>query len=339
MQIKAQQLAGALRKTLAPVYLISGDEPQQVGELADLIRKTAKAQDYSSREIFFADKQFDWRQLNSAADTLSIFADKKLIDLKLSSPPGQEGGKAIAAYCQHPPEDTLLLITTGKIAKETQRSAWFQAIDKIGVIIQVWPPSEQELLPWLQTRMQQKGMSAEPKTIQLLASRVEGNMLAAAQEIEKLYVLYGAGNISPQQIIDAVADSSRYDVFKLVEVVLARKPTKILKILDSLNAEGVAPALALWALTREVRILVCLKAAKPQSEKENIFRNNAVWGERKQLLELAAKRLSHAELNKALLMGARADRQSKGQQQGDVWETLLQVCLVLSSASILAEAS
>ncbi len=338
MQIKPQQLQGTLQKSLAPVFLISGDEPQQLSELSDFIRTTAKAQDYSSREVFFADKSFDWQQLTAAADNLSIFADKKIIDLKLSAPPGQAGGKALVAFCQRLPEDTLLLITTGKITKEQQKSSWFQAIDKIGVIIQVWPLAGQELMRWMDGRMQKKGMVLEPKAVNLLADRVEGNLLAAAQEIEKLYVLYGAAKLSPLQVIDAVEDSSRYDVFKLMEAVLAGNANKLLKILASLQAEDIAPAIVLWALARETRILIAYKAAKTQSEKDNILRNNAVWGERKQLLDTAAKRLSHAELNHTLVLSAKADRQIKGQQQGDAWETLLAACLSLASISVLRKA-
>jgi DNA polymerase III subunit delta len=338
MQIKPQQLAGALQKALAPVYFISGDEPQQLGELADVIRQSAKQQDYTSREIFFADKQFDWKQLNVSADNYSIFADKKIIDLRLpSGTPGTDGAKAITAYCQHLPEDTLLLITAGKINKESQKSAWFQALDKIGCIIQVWPLAGQDLLRWMQDRLQKRGIIAEPAAVKLLADRVEGNLLAAAQEIEKLYVLFGAGKVNTQQIIDVVADSSRYDVFKLVESALAAQPDKVLKILSSLKAEGIAPAIVLWAITRETRILIGYKAAQGQGERDLILKKNGVWGERKQLIESSAKRLTHAELNNVLVLGAKADRQIKGQQQGDAWETLLEACFGLGSVLVFGK--
>ncbi len=338
MQVKPQQLAAALLKTLAPVYFISGDEPQQLGELADAIRKSAKGQDFTSREIFFADKLFDWKQLNISADTLSIFADKKIIDLRLpSGTPGAEGAKALTAYCQHLPEDTLLLISAGKITKDAQKSSWFQAIDKVGCVIQVWPLTGQDLMRWIQDRLQQRGITTEPGAVKILADRVEGNLLAAAQEIEKLYVLYGAGKLNTQQIIDVVADSSRYDVFKLVESALSRQADKVLKILSSLKAKGVAPAIVLWALTREARILISYKAAQGQGEKELILKKNGIWGERKQLLDSSVKRLAHTELNNALVLGAKADRQIKGQQQGDAWETLLEFSLILASGHVLGK--
>lgn len=338
MQIKGSQLAAALQKSLAPVYFISGDEPQQLGELSDLIRQTAKSQNFAAREIFFADKLFDWKQLNLSAGNLSIFADKKIIDLRLpTGTAGAEGAKALTAYCKHLPENTILLITAGKITNEAKKSAWFQAIDKVGCIIQVWPLAGQDLLHWIQTKMQQRGLLSEPSATKILADKIEGNLLAAAQEIEKLYVLYGEGKLSGQQIKDVVADSSRYDVFKLMESVLAAQADKILKILSSLKAEGLAPAIVLWALAREVRILISYKSAQGLTEKDLVLKKNGVWGERRQLIDSAIKRLSHAELNQVLVLGAKTDRQIKGEQQGDAWETLLEACLGLASVSLLCK--
>jgi len=336
MQIKPQQLANALRNNIAPVYFISGDEPQQLAELADLVRKTAKEQDFTAREIFFADKQFDWKQLNMSADNYSLFADKKIIDLRLpSGTPGIDGAKVLTAYCQRLPEDTLLLITAGKIGKEALKTAWFQAIDKVGCVVQVWPLTGQDLLRWIQDRMQQRGLIPEPGVVKALADRIEGNLLAATQEIEKLYVLFGAGKLNIQQISAVVADSSRYDVFKLVESALSTQVDKVLKIVSSLKAEGVAPAIVLWALVRETRILVSYKAAQGQGEKELILKKNGIWGERKQLIDSSAKRLAHSELNNILVLAAKADRQIKGQHRGDPWETLLQAGLGLASVLVI----
>ncbi len=338
MQVNPQQLTGLLQKTLYPVYLVTGDEPQQSGESADLIRTRAKTGGYTSREIFFADKQFDWKQLSIASDTLSIFADKKIIDIKLTGTLGADGAKALKDYCWRLPEDTLLLLTAGKITREAQKSAWFQAIDKVGCIIQVWPLTGQDLFNWIQDRMKLRGMIPEPEAVKLLAFRVEGNLLAAAQEVEKLFVLYGSGKLSKQQIIDVVADSSRYDVFKLVESALAAQTAKVLKILSSLNDEGIAPAIVLWALVREARLLIHYKAAQGQSEKERILKNNGVWGERKHLIETSSKRLTSARLNHILVLGAQADRQIKGRQEGEPWQTLSDIGLDLSGTPVFLEA-
>jgi DNA polymerase-3 subunit delta len=210
-------------------------------------------------------------------------------------------------------------------------------LEKKGVVIQVWPLEGQDLIRWLQQRMQQRGLIAEIDGLQLLASRIEGNLLAAAQEIEKLYVLYGTGNLSNQQILDVVADSSRYDVFKLMDSVLAADVNRIFKVLSGLRAEGIAAPIVLWALTREARALIKIKLALSQGQnRELVFKNNQIWDKRKQLVSNALSRLGDNDLNTILVLSAKADRQIKGQQQGDAWETLLAICLMFASTQIMA---
>ncbi|MGZ5058554.1 MAG: DNA polymerase III subunit delta [Methylobacter sp.] len=334
MRLKPEQIATALQKGLAPVYFISGDEPLQLGELADAVRAEARKSGYASREVLVADSNFSWNELAESADSLSIFADKKVIDLRLpSGTPGAEGSKAFISYCERLPEDTLLLITAPKIAGASLKARWFQALDKVGCVIQVWPLEGQDLIRWLQQRMQRRGLQAEPEGIKILASRIEGNLLAAAQEIEKLYVLYGTGHVSKQQILDVVADSSRFDVFKLMDSVLAAKVSRILKILSGLRAEGIAAPVVLWALTREARVLIRIKQALAQGQdKALVFKNNQIWDKRQQLVSGALNRLGVSDLNSILTLSAKADRQIKGQQQGEPWETLLAVCLTFATS-------
>lgn len=333
MRIRPEQLNAALQKGLAPVYLVSGDEPLQLGEMADAVRKAARQAGFETREVFSADTGFEWNELTVSADSLSIFADKKIIDLRLpSGTPGTEGSKALVAYCERLPEDTLLLITAGKLASASLKTRWFEALDKAGCVIQVWPLEGQDLIRWLQQRMQNRGLQAEAEGLRTLASRVEGNLLAAAQEIEKLYVLYGAGHLSNQQILDVVADSSRFDVFKLMDGVLAASVNRVFRILSGLQAEGIAAPVVLWALTREARLLSKIKQALSQGQnRELVFKNNQVWDKRKQLVSEALGRLNDSDLNRILVLSAKADRQIKGQQQGDPWETLLAVCLMFAS--------
>jgi DNA polymerase-3 subunit delta len=350
MRLKPEQLAAALQKELAPVYFISGDEPLQMGEMADAIRAAARKAGYDSREVLVADSGFSWNELMESAGSLSIFTDKKIIDLRLpTGTPGTEGSKALIDYCERlspgmvsmpqasrelarRTEDTLLLITAAKMASASLKSRWFQALDKAGCVIQVWPLEGQDLIRWLQQRMQRRGLQAETEGIRILASRIEGNLLAAAQEIEKLYVLYGPGPLSNQQIFDVVADSSRFDVFKLMDSVLAAKVGRIFKILSGLQAEGVASPVVLWALTREARVLIKIKQALAQGQnKALVFKNNQIWDKRQQLVSDALSRLRDSDLNSILTLSAKADRQIKGRQPGDPWETLLAVCLMFAS--------
>ncbi len=335
MRLKPEQMAAALQKGLAPVYFISGDEPLQLGEVADAVRTAARAAGCDSREVLVADAGFSWNELTESAGSLSIFADKKIIDLRLpSGTPGTDGAKALTAYCERLKpgmEDTLLLITSAKLAGSSLKTQWFQALDKVGCVVQVWPLEGQDLIRWLQQRMQRRGLQAETEGIKILASRIEGNLLAAAQEIEKLYVLYGAGQLSNQQIFDVVADSSRFDVFKLMDSVLAARVSRILKVLAGLQAEGVAAPVVLWALTREARMLIKIKQALAQGQnKAQVFKNNHIWDKRQQLVSEALNRLTDSDLNSILTLSAKADRQIKGQQQGEPWETLLSVCLMFA---------
>lgn len=333
MRLKPKQLLTALQKDLAPVYFISGDEPLQLGEMADAIRVAARNAGYDTREVLVADSGFSWNELTVSACALSIFSDKKVVDLRLpTGTPGTEGSKALITYCERLPEDTLLLITCAKLAGASLKSRWFQALDKVGCIIQVWPLEGQDLMRWLQQRLQRRGLQAEMEGIKILASRIEGNLLAAAQEIEKLYVLYGAGQLSTQQISDAVADSSRFDVFKLMDSVLAARVGRILRILSGLRAEGVAAPVVLWALTRETRLLIKLKRALSQGQPRALaFKNNQIWDKRQQLVSDALDRLDESCLNSILTLSAKADRQIKGQQQGEPWGTLLDICLMFNT--------
>jgi len=337
MRIKPDQLSSALQKGLMPVYFITGDEPLQLGEMADAVRKAARKAGFENREILSAETGFEWNQLAFSADSFSIFADKKIIDLRLpSGTPGTDGAKALIAYCERLPEDTLLLITAGKVASSALKSRWLEALDKKGAVIQVWPLEGQDLIRWLQQRMQQRGLHAETDGLRLLASRIEGNLLAAAQEIEKLYVLYGTGNLSHQQLFEVVADSSRYDVFKLMDSVLAASVNRIFKVLSGLRAEGIAAPIVLWALTREARVLIKIKLALAQGQNRDVvFKNHQIWDKRKQLVSNALNRLNDSNLNSILVLSAKADRQIKGQQQGDAWETLLAICLMFASTQVM----
>ena len=334
---KSEQLSAALQKGLMPVYFITGDEPLQLGEMADAVRKAARTVGFENREIISAETGFEWNQLAFSADSLSIFADKKIIDLRLpTGTPGTDGAKALIAYCERLPEDTLLLITAGKVASGALKSRWLEALDKIGVVIQVWPLEGQDLIRWLQQRMQLRGLSAETDGLRLLASRIEGNLLAAAQEIEKLYVLYGTRHLSHKQIFDVVADSSRYDVFKLMDSVLSAGVNRIFKILSGLRAEGIAAPVVLWALTREARSLIKIKLALAGGQSRDlVFKNNQIWDKRKQLVSNALNRLSDSDLTGILVLSAKADRQIKGQQSGDAWETLRAICLMFASTRIM----
>lgn len=338
MRVKPELFGQKLQQDLAPVYLISGDEPFQQGEVADSVRAVARQNGYDVREIFSEETGISWSALTSSISALSIFSDKKIIDLRLpSAAPGAEGSKALVAYCERLPGDTLLLITSGKLSSDAMKSRWYQAIDKAGVIVQVWPLLGQDLLSWLQRRSQRRGLSFDQAGLSHLASRVEGNLLAAAQEIEKLYVLYGSGQISQQQVDEAVADSARYDVYQLVDASLTSDVNRLLKIFHGLHAENLAGPIVLWALARETRMLMKMKKALETGQRrEWVLADFKIRENRKTLVGSALLQLDLSEFTKILTLCALADRQIKGQESGDAWETLLQVCLLLGRVKVIS---
>lgn len=333
MKLKADQLKDSLQKKLFPIYFISGDEPLQLGEAADAVRLAAKKAGYENREVFLVDAKFSWNQLAVAADSLSIFSDRQIIDLRIpSGKPGKAGANALTEYCQRLPEDTLLLITSAKIASSSMKSRWYQTLDNAGATIQVWPLEGRNLILWLENRAQTRGLQVEPEGLKMLANRVEGNLLAAAQEIEKLYVLYGGGRLTSADLLKAVADNSRFDVFKLADSVLSGKVDRIIRILNGLKAEGVAPPVVLWSLAREARVLAKIQAMVSRGQnKDNAMANNQVWDKRRSLVSAALTRLNDQSLNRILRLSAKADRQIKGEEGGEPWETMLEICLAFAA--------
>lgn len=332
MWLKAEQLPAALAKQLAAVYFISGDEPLQQGEAADAVRLAAKNAGYENRELLSVDAHFNWLEFLQAADEMSIFSEKKIIDLRLpSGKPGMEGSKALVSYCDRLPEDTLLLITAGKLDKSAKKSKWVTTLEKHGVAMQVWPLEGSDLLQWLDKRLQRRGLNTNKQRLGLIASRVEGNLLAANQEIEKLYVLYGQGTLSEEQITRVVADASRYDVFNLVNAALSGRVGRINKILNGVRQEGIAAPIVLWALTREIRSLISIQQQLATGQPRNsVFMKHQVWDKRQKLVSLALNRLSRQSLLAGLLGAAKTDRQIKGEEVGDCWESLLEISLMLA---------
>lgn len=339
MRLQVDQLLPALQKKLAPVYFFSGDEPLQLGEAADAVRTAAKQQDYLNREVYAVDSGFSWQAWIEEIASASIFSERKLVELAIpNAKPGTDGAKVLTQYCQKLPVDTILLITAGKLPSSAKRSKWVQTLEQTGVLLQVWPLQGADLLQWLQRRLHQKGMQADREAIRLLAQRIEGNLLAAVQEIEKMFVLYGPVKISTDQVLQAVQDSSRYDVFELVDSVLAGNVARSLKILQVLQAEGIVDVVVLWALTREIRTLEHLRLGFKRGEnRQQLFRQLQIWDKRQSLVQSALKRLPPQTLQQMLLLAGRVDRQIKCGEQGDSWQSLMLLCLLFCGQPVMAE--
>lgn len=320
MRLRNEQLAKHLQQRLAPVYLLSGDEPLQMREAADAIRHAAREQGYREREVLDQGSGFDWSGLTTAADTLSLFSERRLLELRLGSGKvGAEGGRALSAYCERPADDTLLLITLPKLERSQTNSKWYQAVDRLGVVVQIWPVEGGRLVPWIEQRLRRAGLVPESGVVEMLADRVEGNLLAANQEIEKLLLLYGEGVISAEKLIEAVADSARFDIFNLVDTLLMGDIVKGIRILQGLKGEGVAAPVVLWALSREIRLLAEmgfeLGSGKPL---ERVMAEHRVWDRRKPILRQALQRKAD-HWQRLLVDCSHADRAIKGLDGADPW--------------------
>lgn len=336
MRLRPEQLAQHLAGHLAPAYLITGDEPLQANEACDAIRAAARAAGHATREILEAGNGFDWNTLIAEANAFSLFAEKKIIDLRIpGGKPGREGGKALAEYCQRPPDDTLLLLRLPKLERQQQNAKWFKSIEKLGVILQVWPIEPARLPQWIEQRMRKAGLQPDKDSVRLLADRVEGNLLAAHQEIEKLLLLHGPGKIDAAQLAQAVADSARYDVFELVDSALRGEAARSLRILDGLKGEGVAAPVVLWALHREIAMITGISAdiAKGLSAEHALSRPQ-LWRNRQPLIRQALQRLKPPALLALLGRCQQADASAKGADPADPWLLLEQISLELSLGSV-----
>lgn len=340
MKLNSQQLNKQLAIDIAPIYAISGDEPLLCQEALDAVRNAARAQDFSEREVFHADAQFDWGHLYHAGASLSLFAQKRIIELRIpNGKPGDKGAAALLEYLARPPEDTLLLISLPKLDASTQKSKWAKALIESpdSQFVQIWPVESHQLAQWIQHRLAQAGLSASPDAVELIAARVEGNLLAAVQEIEKLKLLASANKVDIDTVQAAVADSARFDIFGLVEAALNGQSTQALRMLAGLRAEGVEALFILAMLMREIRQLVGLSQQMSQGiSLERAFANAKppIWDKRKTQVSKALNRHSLSQLNQLLLRAQVIDAQVKGQQIGDPWSNLAQLTLALAGIEL-----
>lgn len=335
LKLTTDNLATHLQQDLQPAYLVSGDEPLLVMEACDTIRQAARSQGFSERMTFTTGRGFDWQQLLAEGASLSLFAERRLIELRLNSAkPGKVGDKAICDFLAAEPTDTLLLVIAPKLDKTTSKAGWVKALTGAGEHLALWPPDLQQLPSWIAQRLRSRGFEASREATALIADRVEGNLLAAAQEVDKLSLLHSPGPLDEQAVREAVADSARYDVFALADAALAARAPRALRVLGGLRAEGAEPTLVLWALTRELRSLAAiawaLATGRPEAEAMR-----GVWPRRQRLLASAARRLTLPGIHRALRQAGYADEVVKGARPGvDPWTVV--TGLVVSVCGVTA---
>ena len=333
MQLRADALEGHLAKALAPLYVIASDEHLLALEAADKIRKAARANGFSERDVLTVERTFKWGELLAANQEMSLFGDKKLIELRIpTGKPGKDGGAALQAYAKDLSPDNLTLITLPKLDWQTAKAAWVTSLQQAAVYIEI-PLIERAALPgWIGVRLAAQGQSADRQGLDFIADRVEGNLLAAHQEILKLGLLHEAGRLTFEQIHDAVLNVARYDVFKLSEAMLSGDCARLVRMLEGLKGEGEALPLVLWAVAEEIRTLLKLKAAMAQGRPLGVVLKEArIWGPRERLMEPALRRISVGALESAMRDAAQVDKMIKGLRAkafaGDAWDAMLQLAM------------
>lgn len=331
MQVRPEQLGRQLARGLEPVYLVTGDEPLQFNESLDAIRAAAREQGFTERTVLDAETGFDWSRLAEAAASLSLFAERRLVELRLpSGRPGTEGGKALAAFAAGAGGDVMLLIGAGRIEARAKRSAWYRALDGAGAVVEVWPKERSALPAWIRERVRSRGLDASPEAIEELADRCEGNLAYGAQTIERLALLVSGGRIEIDDVLDGAAHGARFTSFDLVDATLAGNAPRALAVLSGLATEGEAPPAIIGALAWQVRTVARIgRDLERGATVDDALRAFPAWRRRRGAVTAALRRSPAGEWSGRLAALAHLDAMSKGAVPGDEWDGLRRLVLDL----------
>lgn len=332
MRLPVQQLSQHLQQALQPLYVLTGDEPLAQRESLDALRSAARSQGYDERLSLVAERNFNWQQVAAFGQSISLFASRRLLELSIpSGKPGTEGGKALQALAAHPMPDTVVVIILPKLDRDGRNSAWFGALEHGGVSLTLQEVEAPQLPQWIAQRLALQHQHTDADTLAFLAHQVEGNLLAAHQEIQKLGLLYPAGELPAAAVREAVLNVSRYDAFQLGEAVLAGDAERTARILQGLRDEGAQPVAVMNPLIWVLRPLVRLKQAEMRGENlANAMQSARIYGDRQALARRAIARLSLKQLQAALLKLADIDKTAKGMMHGDAWLEISRLCFGLA---------
>jgi DNA polymerase-3 subunit delta len=325
LKLVLKQLERHLAERLAGVYLVAGDEPLLVGRALTQIRRAARGQGFTERDLHVVERGFRWADLEAAAENLSLFSTRKIVELRLASPrPGDAGGRSIRALVEQPDPDRLLLLgINAKLDSAASRSAWVKCIEQRGVLVEVWPVDRAQLPRWIGERAAELRLELDGDAAELLADRVEGNLLAADQELRKLAMTSAGTVVDERAVLEAVADSARFDVFRLTDALVEGDAARAFAVLAGLRREGVQPVLVCWALSREITLLARLACAVDRGERlDAAFARAGVWRRRQPVLKRALARWDSARLAGLMARAASVDRVIKGGERGRPWEAL-----------------
>jgi DNA polymerase-3 subunit delta len=327
MKLALRQLDAHLKRELAQLYTVHGPEPLLALEAADRIREAARKAGATEREVFFAEPGVDWSRLSASGANLSLFASRRLVEIRVpTGKPGTEGAKAIAAWCAKLPDDATSLVLLPELDWQQQKSSWFGALEAAGVMVEAKAVTRDELPDWLAQRLGRQGQKGSIETLEWLADQVEGNLLAAKQEVEKLALLLPPGEITLAAIREAVTDVSRFERDTLLDAIHARDAARIARVLESLEAEGEPAPLLLWTLAEELRLMMALAA----NQRPRRF----LPPERMSALQKTARSHDANSFDRELLRAHRIDRMIKGVEQGDPWREMVDLALGIAGTPL-----
>ena len=341
-ELRLEQLDAHLAKQLAPLYVIHGGEPLLSHEAADAIRKRSRASGFTERTVMVSERGFKWGELHAAGASMSLFGDKKIIELRIpTGKPGTEGAEAIKSYTESLSPDTLTIVSLPKLDRSGQESGWFKALGRVGPVITIYPVDRARLPEWISSRLARQKQRANRETLAFLSDCVEGNLLAAFQEIQKLALLLPEGELDFESVRAAVLNVARFDASQLSEAMIAGDLTRFARVLDGLRAEGEAAPRMVWLVAEELRAVARVQTGLSAGRQlPDLFRENRVWGEpRQRAVAAAARRLPAEALQSALTHTARIERVSKGVAKGDAWDELLGLGLSLGASPASRAAS
>ena len=333
MQVRGEQVAAQVAKSLAPAYLVHGDEPLLALEAADLIRSAARAKGFEERAVLEPGRSFDWSEFQHAAASLSLFGGKKLIELRLpTGKPSAQAAAAIVSYCARPNPEVIVLVSMPRPdASGWWKSEWFLALERAGVVVEIQPVARAQLPAWIAERLARQGQRAPREVLEYLADRVEGNLLAAHQEVQKLALLAPQGELGADAVHEAVANVARFSPHAAAEALLSANPARYARVIDGLQSEGEQPTFVLFVLSS---VLFVLRGARRGTPFDALFSQHRLFDKPLQrATQAAAKRYAAPALSAAIAHAARIDRAIKGVGPGEPWEELLRLGLILTGGA------
>lgn len=336
MKINSKQLPQYLQQQLAPIYLISGNEPLLVQEACDAVRAATEKAGYLEKQRFYVEANFDWNYLVNQINTLSLFNDKRFVEICLENIKLTESGnKTLQNIASAPPMDVIILIKTAKLAANVQSAAWYKAIEKTAICLTIWPLNQHELRTWIKQRLQSAQLETTADAIELIASSCEGNLLAAKQTIEKLQLSYTCGSLSYDDVIAAITDHSHFSIFDLTDAILAGKAQQIVKIISGLKGEGIEPILVLWAITKELRQIIKIAFEQQHNAIDAVLRRYYIREQQKPLIKRCLQRHHMQTLNLFLQQSLKIDQAIKGIKRDNIWDQLEQLSLAIGGTDII----